>query len=70
MLRDIMADMTPFVFVKHVYAVASILGAICYIILRNYIRDTIAVFIGAAVVIIIRLLAAHYHWNLPRIRTD
>lgn len=70
MLRDIMADMTPFVFVKHVYAVASILGAVCYIILRNYIRDTIAVFIGAAVVIIIRLLAAHYHWNLPRIRTD
>lgn len=70
MLRDIMAGMTPFVFVKHVYAIASILGAVSYIILRNYFRDIVSVFIGAAVVIIIRLLAAHFHWNLPRIHTD
>ena len=68
MLRDVMAGMTPFVFVKHVYAIASILGALCYIILRLYIRDTISLFLGAAVVIIIRLLAAHFRWNLPRIR--
>lgn len=70
MLRDIMAGMTPFVFVKHVYAIASILGAVSYIILRNYFRDIVSVFIGAAVVIIIRLFAAHFHWNLPRIHTD
>ena len=68
MLRDVMAGMTPFVFVKHVYAIASILGAVCYIILRLYIRDTISLFLGAAVVLIIRLLAAHVRWNLPRIR--
>ena len=68
MLRDVMAGMTPFVFVKHVYAIASILGAVCYIILRLYIRDTISLFLGAAVVIIIRLLAAHFRWNLPRIQ--
>lgn len=68
MLRDVMAGMSPFVFVKHVYAIASILGAVCYIILRLYIRDTISLFLGAAVVIIIRLLAAHFRWNLPRIR--
>ena len=68
MLRDVMAGMTPFVFVKHVYAIASILGAVCYIILRLYIRDTISLFLGAAVVLIIRLLAAHFRWNLPRIR--
>lgn len=68
MLRDVMAGMTPFVFVKHVYAIASIFGAVCYIILRLYIQDTISLFLGAAVVIIIRLLAAHFRWNLPRIR--
>lgn len=68
MLRDVMAGMSPFVFVKHVYAIASILGAVCYIILRLYIQDTISLFLGAAVVIIIRLLAAHFRWNLPRIR--
>ncbi len=68
MLRDVMAGMTPFVFVKHVYAIASIAGAVCYIILRLYIQDTISLFIGAATVILIRLLAAHFRWNLPRIR--
>ena len=68
MLRDVMAGMTPFVFVKHVYAIASIAGAVCYIILRLCIQDTISLFIGAATVIIIRLLAAHFRWNLPRIR--
>ena len=68
MLRDVMAGMTPFVFVKHIYAIASIAGAVCYIILRLYIQDTISLFIGAATVIIIRLLAAHFRWNLPRIR--
>lgn len=68
MIRDIMAGMTPFVFVKHIYAIASIIGAICYIVLRLYISDTISLFAGAAAVIIIRLLAAHFRWNLPRIR--
>lgn len=68
MLRDIMAGMTPFVFVKHVYAIASIAGAVSYIFLRMWIPDTFALFIGSAVVIIIRMLAAHFRWNLPRIR--
>lgn len=70
MLRDIMAGMTPFVFVKHVYAIASIAGAISYILLRMWLPDTISLFAGSAVVIIIRLLAAHFRWNLPRIRKE
>ncbi len=70
MLRDIMAGMTPFVFVKHVYAIASIAGAVSYILLRMWLPDTISLFAGSAVVIIIRLLAAHFRWNLPRIRKE
>lgn len=68
MLRDIMSGSTPFVFVKHVYACASLAGAVCYIFLQARIGDAAAVIISSAVVIIIRLLAAHYRWNLPRIR--
>ncbi len=68
MLRDIMSGSTPFVFVKHVYACASLSGAVCYIFLRTRMGDAAAVILSAAVVIIIRLLAAHYRWNLPRIR--
>lgn len=68
MLRDIMSGSTPFVFVKHVYACASLTGAVCYIVLQTRISDAAAVIISSAVVIVIRLLAAHYRWNLPRIR--
>ena len=68
MLRDIMVGNTPFVFVKHVYACAALLGAFLYIFLYELISDIAAVVISSAAVVIIRLLAAHYRWNLPRIQ--
>lgn len=67
MLRDIMAGMTPYVFVKHVYASASIVGAVVCIFLRLFMSDGNAMIIGAFAVILLRYLAAHYKWNLPRI---
>ena len=68
MLRDIMAGNTPFVFVKHVYACASIAGAVVCLILRNFLGDTAAMLIAACLVVVIRFLAAHYRWNLPRVQ--
>ncbi|MEG1802220.1 MAG: TRIC cation channel family protein [Lachnospiraceae bacterium] len=66
-LRDIMAGTTPFVFVKQIYASASILGAVAYVILLNYIDDLPAMFISALIVFTTRMLAAYFKWNLPRI---
>ncbi len=68
MIRDIMAGMMPFVFVKHVYACASIAGAVLCLVLRLFLGDTLAMILSAAVVVLIRLLAAHYRWNLPRVQ--
>lgn len=68
MLRDIMSGSTPFVFVKHVYACASLAGAVLYILLYNRLSEAAAMVISAVAVILIRLLAAHYRWNLPRIQ--
>lgn len=68
MLRDIMAGITPFVFVKHVYACASIAGAVVCLLLRTFIGDTPAMITAAALVVVIRLLAAHFRWNLPRVQ--
>lgn len=67
LLRDIMAGVPPYIFVRHVYACASIVGAIsCVYIYRAF--GAVAAMVGAsAVVIVIRYLAAHYHWNLPSI---
>lgn len=70
MLRDIMAGMTPFVFVKHVYACASLMGAALYLLLLPRVPQIPAILISVALVIAIRLLAAHYRWNLPRIREE
>lgn len=68
MLRDIMAGNMPYVLVKHVYAVAALAGAVIYTYLLSYLGGTECLLVGAAVVMLIRFLAARYRWNLPRIQ--
>ena len=65
-LRDMMAGQTPAVLSKHVYACASIAGAVCYVILMNYTGEGPAMVVSAILVTVIRVLARHYKWNLPR----
>ena len=67
-LRDIMAGNTPYIFVKHVYASASIIGAMVCVLVEHWFGELPAMLIGATVVFVIRILAAHYKWNLPRIK--
>jgi len=67
-LRDIMAGNTPYIFVKHVYASASIIGAITCVLAGLRFSELTAMLTGAVVVFVIRILAAHYKWNLPRIK--
>lgn len=69
MLRDMMSRATPVVFRKHIYALASIGGSICYYVLRNYSRPW-AILFATVLVIAVRLLAAHYRWCLPRIHAE
>ncbi|WP_143322363.1 trimeric intracellular cation channel family protein [Clostridium sp. HBUAS56010] len=64
-LRDIMAGQTPYVLRKHIYASASITGAILYAVLLEHINGNAAMLAGACSVVLIRLLATHYRWNLP-----
>ena len=67
LLRDTMAGVAPYIFVKHIYACASIAGAwICVIIYRSY-GELPAMVVSSLIVMLIRFLAAHYRWNLPRI---
>ena len=62
-----MAGVAPYIFVKHIYACASIAGAwICVIIYRSY-GELPAMVVSSLIVMLIRFLAAHYRWNLPRI---
>lgn len=66
-LRDIFVDQKPYIFTKHVYAVASLTGAILYFFGKIYLNKTLAVLISVAIIILIRLLATGFRWRLPKI---
>lgn len=66
LLRDIMAGETPAILKKHVYACASLAGAVSYVGLLPVVGDDAALIISAVLVVVIRVLARHYHWNLPK----
>lgn len=70
-LRDILTEVTPYIFKKHIYALASILGAVLYYVLRLLWVDTIVLTIASmAVVFAIRLLATRFRWSLPKVHLD
>ena len=55
-LRDVFAKEIPFVFRKEIYAVASIIGAICFIIIGEFSgNNTIALYSCFGITLIIRL---------------
>ena len=66
-LRDVLAGRIPDIFLKHVYAVAAIAGGTVLILTRGF-GERAAMILGFSLVIALRCLAAHYRWNLPRIR--
>lgn len=68
-LRDMMIHDIPAVLRKHIYAVAAIIGGIIYYgIMRIMNNGALATIVCVAVTVIIRILAYHYKWNLPRIK--
>ena len=69
-VRDILVDKIPYVLKKHIYALASIAGCIIYYVLRQYVNKTLGLFVALFLIVSIRLLAAKYHWKLPRVRIN
>jgi uncharacterized membrane protein YeiH len=64
--RDVLAGDTPYIFVKHIYAVASLIGAIACVVLWDFIGSAYAMLTGTVVIVVIRILSALFKWNLPR----
>lgn len=65
-LRDVLSGLRPYVFTKHFYAMASLIGAGACIALWHLVGQTVAVVGGVVVVIVLRFLAARFRWGLPR----
>lgn len=67
LISDICAGTIPNIFRKHIYALASFAGAVVELILRNY-DAPIAMLCGFSVVFAIRMLAATFKWDMPRVK--
>lgn len=65
-VRDVLIHETPAVLYKHTYACASIVGALCYVWLHSRIQEFPAMLISTIIVVVLRLLARKYKWNLPK----
>lgn len=70
-LRDVLSDQIPDIFRKHIYALAAIAGALVSGALLKYgAAPRLSMTAGFVTVLLLRVLAAHYRWNLPRIDTE
>lgn len=68
-LRDVFVREIPIVFVKEVYAIASIVGIVVFYATLSFgVNIEIASVIGIVVGTGIRLLAMKFNWNLPKVR--
>lgn len=69
-MRDIMAGRVPKILRKRIYALAAIVGAIIYYLLITYniCSSTWAIILGAGSVLVIRILATVFRWNLPTVK--
>lgn len=65
-IRDVLSGNTPYIFVKHFYATASLIGSIVTVALWNIIGGMYSMIIGASVIFLLRLFAARFHWKLPK----
>ena len=66
-LRDVLLNRIPVIMEKEIYASAALTGALI-VVLGNYLKwipsDWVSI-IGLIICFTLRILALHYHWNLP-----
>ena len=69
-VRDVLAGDLPYIFRKHIYALASLAGALVWVMVHHLWSDTAAMLLGGSLVLVIRLLAAHFRWSLPKAKPE
>ena len=67
MLRDVLMNRTPTVFVKEIYAMACIAGGVMYLIFDNFGLDrNINFIVSGAIIAAIRIVTVKYKLSLPK----
>ena len=66
-LRDLLANQVPLILRREIYASACIAGGALLVILEKAgVALPAAALLAAGTVIVVRLLAIHYDWSLPK----
>ncbi len=66
-IRDTLCNETPLIFERDVYATICFAGGMLYALLMFYgATSIVAAMIMVSSIILLRILAIHYHWHLPR----
>ena len=64
-IRDIMVCRIPIVLRREIYAISSIIGTVLFFYLRLILPETIAVFISAGLICILRIISTKLKLTLP-----
>lgn len=69
-LRDVFAREIPFIFVKEIYAVATIVGALSFIGAIHFLPVGVAMYVCFGVTLLIRLVAIKKNIHLKKVITN
>jgi len=68
-LRDVLVNEVPLVFVRELYASASFIGVVVFFVLILLSDPVLAAISGIITATGLRLIAIKYEWNLPKVKT-
>ncbi len=64
-LRDVCSAEIPFIFRKHIYLIPTLIGSTFYALTYKHIHHLASMFIAIGIIIVLRVLAIKFKWNLP-----
>lgn len=66
-IRDVLVRRKPLILVGEIYALAAAAGGVLYVVLRGLdVESSVAAGCGAALILVVRVMAMRWHWALPR----
>jgi len=69
-LRDLFAKEIPYVFRKEIYAIASIIGAICLILTYDHVPPVVSLYICFGVTFVLRMVSVFMNLNFPVLSSE
>lgn len=68
-VRDTLCNEVPLIFRKEIYATACLAGALLFVVLQYLqVEFNLAVLATVIFIIVLRILAVRFHWELPELR--